>query len=116
MYAMRDRLLSEAANEKAVQAATVNRKLDETARLAAALAKLESTQTQLRTLQATLIAEKVARTQLQERADVEAGDMKECRDELAAAIRALKRSRDEGQRGDDEKKSLAKSVEALRLK
>jgi hypothetical protein len=116
MYTMRDRLLAEQDAQEALDAHQLHQRLLETAQLASTLTKLEHAEDQLRTLQATLIAERVKRVQLQEKADKEEDDMRQCRDELANAIRALRRARDEGRRGEDEKKSLTRGVEALRLK
>ena len=83
---MREKLVNEQIARDAEHAAELTRHIDETAQLAAALAKLEATEDQLRTLQATLIAEKVARTQIENEAKENAENMRECRDELASAV------------------------------
>lgn len=111
MYTMRDRLLNAAAAQDHAQTAEMARHIDDASHLAAALAKLETAEEQLRTLQATLIAERVARTQIQHRAEEESSSMRECRNELANAVRALRRAREEGKRTEEEKRRLQRSFE-----
>lgn len=92
---MRDRLMQQEVNPTVVSA----------------WAKLEATEEQLRTLQATLIAERVARTQVEQQAQTTADDMRDYRHELASAVRALRRARDEGKRNDEERRRLQRAFE-----
>lgn len=111
MYTMRDRLLRQQASREELAAAALRQQLDETSQLAATVAKLEVAEDQLRTLQATLIAERVARTQIEREVELRSDDMSGCRNELASAVRALRRSREEGRRTDEEKRRLARCFE-----
>lgn len=111
MYTMRNRLEQEVDARDHKHADELSRQLHETSDLAATLAKLETAEDQLRTLQATLIAERVARTQIERENDTTAEDMKDCRNELASAVRALRRAREEGKRTDEEKRRLARCFE-----
>lgn len=95
MAAMRDRLVNEQANPT----------------LVSALAKLEASEEQLRTLNATLIAERVARTQMEQQAQTAADDMRDYRHELSSAVRALRRARDEGKKNDEERRRLQRAFE-----
>lgn len=95
MQAMRDRLVNEQANPG----------------LVTALAKLEASEEQLRSLQATLIAERVARTQIEQQAQTAVDDMRDYRHELASAVRALRRARDEGKKNEEERRRLQRSFE-----
>lgn len=116
MDAMRERLLQEQALAQATHAQEVSAHLNDTARLASALTKLELAEEQLRTLQATLIAERVARTQIQRDASANADDVRDCREELASAVRALRRARDEGKRSEEDRKALARAYEMAQVK
>jgi hypothetical protein len=111
MYGLRDRLLQVQAQQDAEANASVNQHMTEASRLAAALAKLENAEDQLRNLQATLIAERVARTQVERDASSSTDSMRECRNELASAVRALRRARDEGKRTEEERRRLARCFE-----
>jgi septation ring formation regulator EzrA len=111
MYTMRDRLLNAVAARDHAQADEISRHLHDATHLAAALAKLQTSEEQLRTLQATLIAERVARSQVEQRVETESDAMKECRNELASAVRALRRARDEGKRTEEEKRRLQRSFD-----
>ena len=113
---MRERLLATQAEEDAIKAAELNNHLQDTAKLASTLAKLESTEEQLRTLQATLIAERVVRSQIQQKASEDEENMRDCREELASAVRALRRARDEGKRSEQDRKSLAKAYDLAQVK
>lgn len=95
MQAMRDRLVNEQANPT----------------LVSALAKLEASEEQLRSLQATLIAERVARTQVEQQAQMGADDLREYRHELASAVRALRRARDEGKKNDEDRRRLQRAFD-----
>ncbi len=113
MYTMRDRLLNASAARDRDNADELTRKLHETSDLAATLAKLETAEDQLRALQATLIAERVARLQIERENDLSSGDMKDCR-ELAGAVRALRRAREEGKRTEEERRRLARCFEEMK--
>lgn len=107
MYDMRSRLLSAQAAEDRKHHEDMSRQLDEAARLAAALSKLSSTEDQLREVQATLIAERVARTQVQQEHDLHLGDARDVKTELAGAIRALRQAKEESKRVQAERAKLA---------
>ena len=111
MYTMRERILFKRAAEDAAHDATIIRQLDETSRLAATLAKLEATEDQLRQAQATLIAERVARTHLEGEWAQRDEDVRDTRDELTRAVRALQRARDEGRRTDEERRRINRCFE-----
>lgn len=96
MQAMRNRLVSDSAQDP---------------NLITALANLQASQSQLRDLQATLIAERVARTQIEQQAATTASDMVDYRHELASAVRALRRARDEGKKVEEERRRLQRSFE-----
>ena len=108
---MRDRLLNAAAAHDRDHTDELSRQLHETSDLVAALSKLGTTEDQLRTLQATLIAERVARTQIERENDMTTEDMRDCRNELAGAVRALRRAREEGKRTEEERRRLARCFE-----
>ena len=111
---MRERLLKEAEMKNHNSDEQIKAQLNSTAELAATVIKLERAEEQLRTLQATLFAEQVARTQIEREAEQSQEDVKECKDELASAIRALRRAREEGQRGDEERKRLQRCFETTK--
>lgn len=108
---MRERLLNTQARQGNTHDEELARQFEETSRLAATLTKLESAEKQLRHLQATLIAEQVARTQIEQDRETRADDLKDCKNELAGAVRALRRARDEGTRGDEERRRLARAFD-----
>jgi chromosome segregation ATPase len=83
--------------------------------LASALAKLESTEEQLRTLQATLIAERVARSQVERDVRAGEGDLRDMKGELGSAVRALRRAKEEGKRNEEERRRLARSLEETKV-
>jgi hypothetical protein len=111
MYTMRDRLLAEHAAQEQAEHEAINHQIQETSRLAGTLAKLEAAEEQLRTMQATLIAERVARTQKEQEAARVNEDARDCKVELAGAVRALRRAREEGKRGDEERRRLNRCFE-----
>ena len=111
MYTMRDRLMNEAAARANLQELDVARAIDETSKLAAAMAKLESTEEHLRKLKATIVAERIMRLQVEDDAKTKTDEMKDCRNELASAVRALRRARDEGKRKEEEKRRIMRSFE-----
>ena len=108
---MRDRLLTAQAKQKEAAASSIKHKVNEAATLAITIARLENAQKQLRDTQASLIAERLARTRTEERSKDEVEGMRDCRNELASAIRALRRAREEGKRTDEEKRRLARCFE-----
>lgn len=115
MLDMRDRLLSTQHAQEQHNPVTTHRQVSEAASLAAAMAKLETTQDQLRTLQATLIAERVARTQLERRSAEGEGDVRDVKHELASAVRALRRAKDEAKKIEEERRRLAKCFEETKV-
>ena len=116
MDAMRERLLEEQAFTHAARTQELTAQLNDTARLASALTRLQTTEEQLRTLQATLIAERVARTQIQRDASSRAEDVRDYREELASAVRALHRARDEGKKSEEDRRALTRAYETAQAK
>jgi hypothetical protein len=116
MRAMRDKLLDEQAAQEAARAAEVAAQMGDAARLASALTKLESTEEQLRTLQATLIAERVARTQVERDASLYEHDVRDIKEELASAVRALRRARNEGRKSEDDRRAMLRAYETAQSK
>ena len=92
MQAMRDRLLSDPT-------------------VITTMARLEASEAQMRDLQATLIAERVARTQLEKQAQQRLDDVRDYRHELSGAVRALRRARDEGKKNEEERRRLVRAFE-----
>lgn len=115
MAAMRSRLLATQEQEQAAQLESLNQHIVDASQLAKALTKLESTEEQLRSLQANLIAERVARTQIERNVQDGEGDLKDIKNELAAAVRALRRAREEGKRNEEERKRLARCFEDTKV-
>jgi ubiquitin len=115
MYGLRERLLQAQAAQNSEAQHELSQYQNEASRLAAAIAKLEGAEDQLRTLQATLIAERVERTQIERDARSEADSMKDCKTELAGAIRALRRARDEGKKTEEERRKLARAFEDTKV-
>ena len=111
MVEMRDRLIHNQQNQSAHQMAAINQQIADASHLAAALTKLETTQDQLRTLQATLISERVARTQMERRSHEGEEDVRDVKNELAGAVRALRRAKEEAKRNEEEKRKLARCFE-----
>ncbi|RXK36434.1 hypothetical protein M231_06278 [Tremella mesenterica] len=111
MYTMRDRLIQTAEEREQAKHSELHRQLDETAKLAAALAKLETAEQQLRGLQATLIAERVARSQIEQEAETSMNHMHDCSRELGAAVRALRRAKEEGKRTDEERRRMQRAFD-----
>ena len=95
MQAMRNRLLSQQADPT----------------LITTMARLEASEAQMRDLQATLIAERVARTQLEKQAQQRLDDVRDYRHELSGAVRALRRARDEGKKNEEERRRLVRAFE-----
>lgn len=111
MYDMRARLLSAHAADERGHAADLSRQLNDASQLASALSKLSSTENQLRQVQATLIAERVARTQVEQEHDLHVGDARGIKTELAGAVRALRKAKFEGKRVEEERRRLARAFE-----
>ncbi|ORY33794.1 hypothetical protein BCR39DRAFT_268546 [Naematelia encephala] len=114
MHAMRDRLLRSQSQRDRYEGQRLAQKIDEASQLAAACAKLEAAQEQVRTLQATLIAEQVARHQLEDASKLDDHNFRECRNELSTAVRALRRSREEQRRTDEERRKIARGFEQVK--
>jgi hypothetical protein len=115
MMAMRSRLLQTQAAEQSHELEQVNQHILDATELAKALTKLETTEEQLRMLQATLIAERVARTQMERHVQDGEGDIKDIKNELSAAVRALRRAREEGKRNEEERRRLARCFEETKV-
>lgn len=76
------------------------------------LARLQAAELQLRELQATLIAERVARSQIEKTAQDRAENLAEYRHEFSEAVRALRRARDEGAVVEEERKRILRAYES----
>lgn len=115
MYTMRDRLLNETTaslrGDVNPDRKSVHKQISDAAELAAAMAKLEVAEEQIRDLQARVIAEKVARDQLERTSGMSDESMRDCKNELAGAVRALRRAREEGKKAEEERKALARCFE-----
>ena len=108
---MRERLVDESSTRDRNQNKNRNRRLYETVELVKARTKFEHAEEELREMKATVIAERVARDQIERQNDMTTEDMKDCRNELASAIRALRRSREEGRRTDEERRKYVRCFE-----
>lgn len=115
MLDMRDRLINHNQAQQAHEVAVINQQIADASSLAAALTKLEVTQDQLRSLQATLIAERVARTQMERRSTEGEDDVRDVKNELAGAVRALRRAKEKAKRNEEEKRRLAKCFEETKV-
>lgn len=116
MYTMRDRLLNEVpesshGGDDDHGRRTAHKQITEAAELASALAKLEAAENQIRDLQAKVIAEKVARDQLERTSGMSDESMRDCKNELASAVRALRRAREEAKKTEEERKAIARCFE-----
>ncbi|ODO03348.1 hypothetical protein L198_02194 [Cryptococcus wingfieldii CBS 7118] len=116
MYEMRNRLLDAEAHRDQAAMTTIRRQISEAEALATASARLEAAEKQLRELQAKLIAEQVARTQIEHEAGLRSDEVKNYQNEWASAVRALKRAREEGRKTDEEKKRVQRCFEEARDK
>ncbi|WVQ71637.1 hypothetical protein IAR50_001177 [Cryptococcus sp. DSM 104548] len=116
MYEMRNRLLDAEAHRDQAAMQTLRRQISEAEALATASARLEAAEKQLRELQAKLIAEQVARTQIEQEAGLRSDEVKNYQNEWASAVRALKRAREEGRKTDEEKKRVQRCFEEARDK
>lgn len=76
------------------------------------LARLQASELQLREMQATLIAERVARSQIEKTAQDRADNLKEYQHEYTEAVRALRRARDEGKIAEEERKRILRAYES----
>lgn len=112
---MRDRLLHETSaslrGNEVPDRKSLHKQITDAAELAAAVAKLEAAEEQIRDLQARVIAEKVARDQLERTSGMSDESMRDCKNELASAVRALRRAREEGKKAEEERKAIARCFE-----
>ncbi|WWC61136.1 uncharacterized protein I303_103715 [Kwoniella dejecticola CBS 10117] len=116
MYDHRDRLLRQESNRNQEHMQELQRQIHEAQSLATTATKLEAAEKQLRELQARLIAEQVARTQIEQEAGIKEEEMKNYQNEWASAVRALRRARDEGKNSDEEKRRIQRCFEEARDK
>lgn len=116
MYDMRDRLLDAEARRDQEAMTSLRRQISEAHNLAATTARLEAAEKQLRELQARLIAEQVARTQIEQVAGLREDEVKNYQNEWASAVRALRRAREEGKKTDEEKRRIQRCFEEARDK
>ncbi|WVR05279.1 hypothetical protein IAU60_002291 [Kwoniella sp. DSM 27419] len=116
MYDHRDRMTRQESQRDNQRMNSIQQQLNETRDLATTATKLEMAEKQLRELQAKLIAEQVARTQIEREADLRDEEMKNYQTEWASAVRALRRARDEGKKSDEEKRRILRCFEEARDK
>lgn len=116
MYDMRDRLLDAEARRDQKAMTCLRRQISEAQGLAATTARLDAAESQLRELQAKLIAEQVARTQIEQEAGLREDEVKNYQNEWACAVRALRRAREEGKKTDEEKRRIQRCFEEARDK
>ncbi|OXG38765.1 hypothetical protein C360_01191 [Cryptococcus neoformans Bt15] len=116
MYDMRDRLLDAEARRDQEAMTSLRRQISEAQELAATTARLDAAEKQLRELQARLIAEQVARTQIEQEAGLREDEVKNYQNEWANAVRALRRAREEGKKTDEEKRRIQRCFEEARDK
>ncbi|WRT67121.1 uncharacterized protein IL334_004087 [Kwoniella shivajii] len=116
MYGHRDRLLRQESTRNQEHMIELQRQIREAQSLATTATKLEVAEKQLRELQARLIAEQVARTQIEQEAGMKEEEMKNYQNEWASAVRALRRARDEGKKSDEEKRRIQRCFEEARDK
>ncbi|WWD15901.1 hypothetical protein CI109_100325 [Kwoniella shandongensis] len=116
MYDMRDRLLDAEATRNQEQMTELRRQIKEAQDLATATTRLEAAEKQLRELQARLIAEQVARTQIEQEVERREDETKNYQTEWASAVRALRRARDEGKKSEEEKRRIQRCFEEARDK
>lgn len=77
-------------------------------------ANLGSLQAQVRDLQARIIAEQVTRNDVERQAMSKSEEVRSYRDELAGAVRALRRSKEETRKLDEERKKSLRLYEETR--
>ncbi|WWC90045.1 uncharacterized protein L201_004976 [Kwoniella dendrophila CBS 6074] len=116
MYDHRDRLLRQESNRNQEHIEEIQRQIKEAKNLASTATKLEAAEKQLRELQARLIAEQVARTQIEQESSIKEEEMQNYQNEWASAVRALRRARDEGKKSDEEKRRIQRCFEEARDK
>ncbi|WVQ98702.1 hypothetical protein IAU59_005833 [Kwoniella sp. CBS 9459] len=116
MYEHRDRLLRQESNRNQQHMTELHRQIREARDLASTATKLEAAEKQLRELQARLIAEQVARTQIEQESGLREEEMKNYQNEWASAVRALRRARDEGKKSEEEKRRIQRCFEEARDK
>ncbi|KAK8869826.1 hypothetical protein IAR55_000394 [Kwoniella newhampshirensis] len=116
MYDMRERLLDAEVSRNQDRMAELRRQIKEAQDLATTATRLEIAEKQLRELQARLIAEQVARTQMEQEVERREDETKNYQTEWASAVRALRRARDEGKKSEEEKRRLQRCFEEARDK
>ncbi|OCF45491.1 hypothetical protein I317_00738 [Kwoniella heveanensis CBS 569] len=116
MYEHRDRLLRQESDRNQHHMTELHRQIREARDLASTATKLEAAEKQLRELQARLIAEQVARNQIEQESGLREEEMKNYQNEWASAVRALRRARDEGKKSEEEKRRIQRCFEEARDK
>jgi len=76
--------------------------------------QLKSLQNTVRDLQARIIAEQVTRSETEREASARAEEVRTYRDELAGAVRALRRAKEESRKLDDERRKGLRLFEETR--
>ncbi|WOO85905.1 uncharacterized protein LOC62_07G009391 [Vanrija pseudolonga] len=90
------------------------RRETESAELADAGARLERSESKLRDAKLRLVREQLLRTTAEQATASHADEARNVKAELATAVRALRKARDEGKRNDDERRRATRAFEEAR--
>lgn len=111
-----DRAAAEQAARDEHVAAHLAKEVEKTLQLADTAARLAIAEDQLRSLQANLIAE-CMKTSEHERKASDASEKRErYKTELATAVSALRRARDDGKKSEEERRRLLRAFEETRVR
>jgi hypothetical protein len=111
MAAMQKHLITAQDLKSRRRAAEIAKQMEEHANLATTTLKLKIAEEQLRSLQATLVAERMSRYQIEREKDGNAEDVRKISYELASAVRALRHAKDEGRKTNEERRRLNRAFE-----
>lgn len=89
-------------------------RLSESAELAEAEARLERSESKLREAKLRLVREQLLRTNAEQATASRADEARSVKAELATAVRALRKARDEGRRNDEERRRATRAFEEAR--
>lgn len=107
---------AEAAARDERAAADLAREMQHALELADTAARLAAAEEQLRSLQATLVAERMKTTAHERRAAEERERRERYRAELALAVSVLRRAKDDGKRSEKERRRLQRAFEEARVR
>lgn len=110
------RLAAETAEREDRAAADLAQQMENALELADTAARLAMAEEQLRSLQATLIAERMKTTAQERRASEERERRERYRSELALAVSVLRRAKDDGKRSEEERRRLQRAFEEARVR